>query len=445
MSLSALPAAVEEIGGLELARVPAPVLTRTGHVIADTLAVAAAGARSPQLRALAAADEADGLLTPALRPAPGGHRASVLTDPRRLAHPADAAFLNATAGTFLELDEGTRPSGHPAVHVVPAALAVAEARGASGAQLLRAVLAGYEISARLFRAVRLRPGAHPHGNLGAVGAAVAVALLEDTDPAAAAAVAATTPLLSTWQACYDGATARNTYAGHGARSGVRAAALARAGFTGSVGALEAAFAGIAGEAADPTALTAPLDHDELALSRNYFKVHSACALAHSAIEAALALAPLRPEQVQGVRVDTVAVNLKIDTRPAANALSTRFSLPYAVATALTLGRSDPDAFEYRAETAALAARVDVHTDDALDARWPAAAPARVTVSTDAGVRTAEVRNPRGHHTRPLDDGELRAKFLGLLEGRAGAAALWERLTDLPSLDDCTTLFQEVLP
>ncbi|MFJ6686761.1 MmgE/PrpD family protein [Streptomyces werraensis] len=444
MPLSSLPTAVDEICGLELARVPASVVARTGHVIADTLAVVAAGARSPQVRALAAADEADGLLSPAARPGPV-HSASVLTEPRRRAHPADAAFLNATAGTFLELDEGTRPSGHPAMHVVPAALAVAEARGASGAQLLRAVLAGYEISARLFRAVRLRPGAHPHGNLGAVGAAVAVALLEDTDPAAAAVIAATTPLLSTWQACYDGATARNTYTGHGARSGVRAAGLARAGFTGSAGALEAAFGGIAGEPADTDALTAPLNYSELAITRNYFKVHSACALSHSAIEAALSLSPLRPDQVHQVRVDTVAVNLKIDTQPAQNALSTRFSLPYAVAAALTLGRSDPDAFTYRAEVASLASRVEVHVDDALDAQWPTAAPARVTVLTDAENRTAEVRDPRGHHTRPLSAPELREKFLGLLSNQARAPELWERLNRLSSVADCAELFREVFP
>ena len=337
-----------------------------------------------------------------------------------------------------------RPTGHPAMHVVPAALAAAEARHASGERLLRAVLTGYELTARLFRSVRLRPGVHPHGNLGAVGAAVTVALLEDTDPVAAGAIAATTPVLGMWQACYDGATTRNTFTGHAARAGVQAAALARAGFTGSPRALEGAFARIAGEEADSDALTAPVDPERPAVTGNYFKVHSACALSHSAIEAALALAPLDPVQILRVRVETVAVNLKINTLPAApNDLSTRFSLPYAVAAALTLGRSDPGAFAYRPETDALAATVEVAVDEDLDAQWPDAAPARVTVTTRTGPRTACVPNPRGHASRPLGERELREKFTTLLDdpdpGRA--RGLWDRLTGLAAVGDCGELFR----
>ncbi|MFD0533379.1 MmgE/PrpD family protein [Actinomadura luteofluorescens] len=208
--------AVAAAADLELDRVPELAVRHAQRVIADT--VAAAGATTPEVAALIALDERNGLVTPAGK-AGTGHTATVLPAPGRRTYPEHAAFLNATAGTALELDEGMRPTGHPAVQVVPAALAVAEHLHSSGAELLRSVIAGYEVSSRLFRAVRLRPGVHPHGHLGALGAAVAVALLEGTDPVAAARIAATGPVLATWQPCYEGATARNAFTGHAAASG----------------------------------------------------------------------------------------------------------------------------------------------------------------------------------------------------------------------------------
>jgi 2-methylcitrate dehydratase PrpD len=418
---------------LDLSLVPEGVRRHAGLVVADTVAVAAAGARTPEMAALVAADEAEGLVG-------ATHPATVLTAPARRGPAAHAAFLNATAGTFLELDEGMRPTGHPAMHVVPAALAAAERAHATGADLLRAVLVGYEVAARLFRAVRLADGVHPHGHIGAIGAAVAVALLDGVDPAAAARIAATSPLLPVWQACYEGATARNTYTGHAASSGVRASVLARAGFTGAAGALDVAFGRVAGEVADPSALTAPLDHDALAVSRNYLKVHSACALSHTAIEAALQLGRVDPRQVREVRVETVAVNLKIARQARPNDLSARFSLPYAVAAALTSGAAGVEPLTYRPEVAELAERVHVSEDAALTARWPDAAPARVSVVSGDGTRTATVDNASGHVTNPVDEPGLRAKFDQLVDDPARADAWWPRLIALPRVSDCAVLF-----
>ncbi|MFD8560886.1 MmgE/PrpD family protein [Streptosporangium canum] len=432
--------AVRVASELDLVHVPEQTLRRARLVIADTVAVATAGARTAEIAALVALDERDALVTPADR-AGAGHTATVLTTPRLRAHPAYAAFLNATAGTSLELDEGMRPTGHPGMHVIPAALAVAERVHAPGADLVRAVLAGYEVSSRLFRTFRLRQGVHPHGHIGAVGAAVAVALLDGTDPVTAATIAATSPLLSVWQACYDGATARNAYTGYAAQSGVRASVLARAEFTGSADALEVAFGQIAGEIVDGSALTEPLRYDDLGISRNYFKVHSACALSHSAVEAALAITPVRPEKIRQVRVDTVAVNLKIDRQPAANDLSGRFSLPYAVATALVLGRSDVAAFRFRPEVAAVAEKVRVSVLPEFEAQWPESAPARVTVVTDDGSTAATVQNPRGHHTRPLTEAEHQEKFATLVGDRRTATAWWERFDGLLAVTDCADLFE----
>lgn len=80
----------------------------------------------------------------------------------------EAAFLNGVAGTTLELDEGNQfACGHPAIHVVPALLAIAGKH--SGLALLTALVLGYEIGARIGIASRLRVTMHPHGNWGTVG------------------------------------------------------------------------------------------------------------------------------------------------------------------------------------------------------------------------------------------------------------------------------------
>src|SRR5258706_10291122 len=83
----------------------------------------------------------------------------------RRASASDAALLNGTAGTRLELDEGNLfAKGHPGIQVVPAALAAAQESGASGADPLAAGALGYEPSARLTPAAPGRPSINPHGN-----------------------------------------------------------------------------------------------------------------------------------------------------------------------------------------------------------------------------------------------------------------------------------------
>jgi 2-methylcitrate dehydratase PrpD len=266
---------------------------------------------------------------------------------------------------------------------------------------------------------------------------VAAALLDDVDPVAAARAAATTVLLPIWDACYEGATVRNTWTGAAAQTGVRACALVRSGLCGSERVLELGYGTIAGDLVDADAMTAALDHDRLGITRDYFKLHSACALSHAAIDAVLEMGLDDAHDVVEVLVETVANNLKLDRQPHPNDLSGRFSLQYAVATALALGRSDPEAFAFRPEIAALAERVDVVAADDLEAGWPDAAAARVTVRTASDTITRTVDNPRGHHSRPITSDELRAKFT-MLVGE-DAERWWPRLTNLMDEPDCAQL------
>ncbi len=80
-------------------------------------------------------------------------------------------------------EENNFARGHPAIHVLPAALAFAEADGRSGRDLITAFVLGYEVAARIGAAARLRPTLHAHGTWGTTGAAVAVAWLAGGDGA----------------------------------------------------------------------------------------------------------------------------------------------------------------------------------------------------------------------------------------------------------------------
>src|SRR2546426_2967245 len=88
-------------------------------------------------------------------------RAATLVGHRSRAEPMLAALANGTAGVSLEMDEGNRwGGGHPAIHVLPAALAVAEELGVDGRRFIEALVAGYEVTSRLRGAPPGRPDLH---------------------------------------------------------------------------------------------------------------------------------------------------------------------------------------------------------------------------------------------------------------------------------------------
>lgn len=409
------------------------VRRHAAYVLADTIGVSVAGGHTKEMTRLR--DGSD-VLEPAPRICDG---ATVLAPGAAPAGAERAAFLNGSAGSFLELDEGTRPTGHPGMHIVPAALAAAEIAHRPGVELLAALVAGYEVAARLFSGFRLRPPAHPHGHLAGVGAAVSVALLLDEDPVAVAAIAATTPTVPVWNACYEGATARNVAMGLSAQNALRSVRLLRAGFRGSVESVGALFGEVAGDDVDIEALTVGTKPSHPRIVRNYFKRHSACALTHGAIDAVLSLQPVAVEDIDTVEVRTVRNNLKLDRQPAANDLSARFSLPYAVAAALCTRTSDISTFNYDPVVARLAEKVTVTAAPELDSHWPEHAPTHLIVRHAGRRLEAYVEDPLGHHHNPLSCEQLREKFWSLVGDVA--PVLWDRLLRLHRMSDCAELLQ----
>lgn len=421
-----LAEAIAQASKLATAPLDDDVLRHAALVLADTVGVSVAGAATPEMTRLRAGDD--------LEPAPAASGGATVLAPGAAPAVAErAALLNGSAGSFLELDEGMRPTGHPGMHIVPAALAAAEVAHRPGRDLLAALVAGYEVAARLFTAFRLRAPTHPHGHLAGVGAAVSVALLLQEDPLPVAAIAATTPTIPVWNACYEGGTARNIAMGLSAQNALRAVRLHRAGMRGSLESVGALFGRVAGDAVDIDVLTEPMDGMRPRILGNYFKWHSSCALTHAAIDAVLSLPQVPVDSIRAVEVRTIRNNLKLDRQPEPNDLSARFSLPYAVAAALTSHVSDLTTFDYHPAVARLARLVTVTAEPEWERHWPEQAPTKVTVHADQRLE-AFVENPLGHHDAPLSTPQLRAKFTTLVGNIA--PPLWDRLLGVREIPDC---------
>ncbi len=345
----------------------------------------------------------------------------------------DAAFANGAFGNVLEMDDVHREAIlHPGPVVIPAALALASERGASGPALLDAIIRGYEAMIRVGRA--MGPGHyarfHPTATMGALGAASACGALLGLDaPAMVHALGnAGSTTGGLWQCRHEPVMTKQFHTARAAAAGLEAASLAASGLTGPRFILEGpqgVFAGLAPEARPARVLeeaAAPwLIH---AVS---FKPWPACRHAHAAVDAALALRDrLGGRAVAAVQVDAYADAVTFCDKPSPRSvIEAKFSFQHAVAVALLRGRPgladfDPPAIADPA-LAALRARVTVAEDAALTRAYPLRFGAAVTVTLADGTTLREaVPDALGDPENPLDEAAIRAKAMTLMES-AGVA------------------------
>jgi 2-methylcitrate dehydratase PrpD len=330
-----------------------------------------------------------------------------------------AAFHNATEAVFLEMDEHHRPTGHPGSHVIPSALAQAEMLNSSGQNFITAVVAGYDMAARLANGCMLRDFMHCHGHMGTVGAAVANAKLRgfnENQMRETIHIAASMPLFSSWEPCFEGATVRNTYTGVSAMLGIIAADLAESCFTGLHNGLEHTFGELIGSSFNTAMLSDKLGTPQI--DTNMFKFHSCCGMNHPPLDAlreAVLGYELDWREVDHVNMHVTERCLRLNRLPMPKQLSTKFSIPFAVATALYNGNSYPSSFRDEMagnqEILDLASRVYLIPDNELTARWPEAGGAVAEVVLyDGRILRGEVRDPYGWYTRPSNDEDIINKF-----------------------------------
>jgi 2-methylcitrate dehydratase PrpD len=439
--LSELAAFAEDLRYEDL---PDEVVTRSKQVIADTLAVIAAGAQEEEIRQLTD------------RLADSGSGPATLIGNGRKSGVLSASLINGTAGTFLELDEGNQfGRGHPAIHVFPAVLAMAEEGLFSGRDLILALVLGYEVGTRIGIAAKIRMSMHPHGTWGTVGAAVAVGKLTGyLAPGFREAinVASCLALATSRKTMLQGATVRNAYSGISNHMGILTHHLVSAGFTGEADGLSTVYGTVISESFDPAAMTSQLG-ERFEIARNYFKKHACCRYNHACLDALLEImagfpkSRIDPRLVAEVEVHTYSLAAQLCDPGPRNMLAAKFSIPFAVATTLVHGDTGVASFApatvNESDVRELAKKVRVIEDPALTAMMPARRPARIRLTlTDGRVFKAQALVNKGDFEDPYSQDDLKRKYLDLsapVWGDKAARTIYEVIGELETLRDMNHL------
>jgi len=411
---------------LELPDVPAPVLRRAEELMIDWFGSALAGKGARPVETLTAFAEAMG-------PADG---ASEILIHRRRTSPYMAAFANAAASHFAEQDDVHNGSVfHPASVVFPPALAVAQAEGASGADLLAAVVAGYEVGIRVgeFLGRSHYRTFHTTGTAGTLAAAAAVGRLLHLTPERMlnALGSAGTQSAGLWEFLRDGADSKQLHTAHAAGAGLAAAYLARDGFTGARRILEGRQGMAAGMStdADPSRLVDGLG-TRWALAETSFKYHASCRHTHPAADAlqqVMRANALSAGDVKRVvaRVHQGAIDVLGPVVDPTTVHQSKFSMGTVLGLIAVDGRAGLAEFDAHYRDPAVTAfrdRVAMELDDEVDRAYPARWIGKVTVETVDGRRLdGRVDEPKGDPGNTLSPAELEEKAVRLARYRDGAS------------------------
>ena len=432
----------EFAAGTQFNDISAAARERARWVIADSIPVIAAGMQQPEMQAFVARQLAGA--------APG--TAWVIGAGKRTGA-LDAALLNGTAGTWLELDEGNLfAKGHPGIQVVPAALALAQESGYSGADVLRAVALGYEVSARISRAAQMRLAFHPHGTYGVIGAAIAAGVLKRFNAAQMLELincASTMGMATSRQTLLDGATVRNIFTGHSGYMGLTAARLVECGFTGEIDSVGNVYGkGVYSEKFDREQALAGLGSEWL-IAQSYFKLHPIGRYAHSALDALedlLAKVPggrLAVDEIERIEVRAYMLAASLAGKNIVSSFGARFSVPFALASILYHGRSGLKSFDDAAvanpQVQSLVQRVDLREEPSFTARFPQEQPVTVRIVMKNGaVYDGRCVVTKGEPANPHTPADLTGKFFELGEpvwGKSATQKLFDRLMQLEGVSD----------
>jgi len=419
--------------GLTLNDLPAAVVGDAKACLLDALGCGIFGSGQIWSRILADEMLAEGT---------AGH-STVIGRQKPVSAPA-AALCNGTAIHGFELDDLIAESiTHPAACVIPAAIAAAEAVDASGAALLEAIVAGYEVMHRVGLALGVEParrGFHTTSLVAPVACAVAagkvMALSLDQLFSAAGLACSSASGIKSFAAGHGGGMVKRLHLGRSAEAGVRMAQLASRDFLGPPFALDSRFGllevfGGAGAQADK--MTSGLGQT-WAIGDVWFKVYPICGWIQSVVQLVLELRgalPLSAESVRAVEVGVSRYAAQNNGEPApVDTMGAQYSIPYCVAAALLGDARDPAWFQPDAVndpvTRDLAGKVAIVIDPAVEAVYPAKFGARVKLTlADGTVSERTVLECHGTPSDPCSSQEQLDKFRLLAGARLSAASVAE--------------------
>ena len=342
---------------------------------------------------------------------------------------ADAALIGATTAHALDFDDYAY-SNHPSAVLVPAILAEAEVTGASGADMLRAYLIGYETWGAI---MKREPdhlhskGWHPTAIFGALGVVAALASLRKLDETATRnalglAVAHGGGVMANF-----GTMAKPYQGGRASQAGVASIRLALAGMDAGAEAIDGAGGYL--QALSPNGkvdLTSPADY----LGKEWYitehglniKGYPTVGASQRVIDAAIQLK--KDHDVDAKNIDRIVVHISekhiavMNFHQPQTALEAKFSVQFAAVAGLVNGQLGfqemSDAFVQRVDVQDLMARVELVIGPDDDPIYPVGARAdKVGVRLKDGtmIESQEVERARGHGLNPMSQDDIKAKFM----------------------------------
>jgi 2-methylcitrate dehydratase PrpD len=352
-----------------------------------------------------------------LSPFSGAATSAIIGRPERF-DAMGAAFVNAISANLLDFDDTHLETIiHPAAPVAAPVLALAQARGFSGRDVLTAFILGVEIECRVGNAVS--PGHYARGwhitsTCGVFGSAAACAKLlglpaDQISNAIGIAASQSAGIVENLPSA-----AKNVSVGNAARNGLFAALLAAEGYSASPRAIEGplGWARAMGDEPDLARLTGDLGKT-WEIAKNTYKPYPAGIVFHAVIDACFALRKKlgsRIEDIASITVQGSALLLARGNRPVHNERDARVSIHHCAACALLLGAAGvtefADATVFRQDLVSFRQKVRAELDGSL----PDGA-ARVTIQLASGETLEEiVTAAKGSLADPLSDRAIEAKL-----------------------------------
>ena len=423
--------------------IPAPVVRKIEDLLVDWFGSAVAGHGTRPVETITR-------FAQAMDPSSGANSGpSELIINRARTSPYWAAMANAAASHVAEQDDVHNGSVfHPATVVFPPAVAVAQALGASGPQLLAASVVGYEVGIRVgeFLGRSHYRVFHTTGTAGTLAAAAAVGHLLglNAQQMQHALGSAGTQSAGLWEFLRTAADSKQLHTAHAAAAGLMSAYLAKDDFTGAADILEGPQGMAAGMSsdADPSRLVDGLG-TRWATAETSFKYHASCRHTHPAADALLHVM-----QTHGLHLADLAKVVTHVHQGAIDVLGpvvqpttvhqSKFSMGTVLALVAQFGHAGLTEFDrdfLSTATVALRDKVEMALDAEVDAAYPKRWIGKVTVTTtDGRVLHGRVDEPKGDPGNTLSRQEITDKALRLAAFSGGATpeamrkavdALWQ--------------------
>lgn len=430
---------------------PLNVVNRARQIIIDTIACAIGG--------YSVAAEECAWIIEVVKDLGGTPEATVWFDGLRTAS-LHAALANGTMAHTIDFDDTHVDSiAHLGASLVPAAIAVAEKTGSSGRQVLTALIAGFEVAARVGKCVGLAHYQywHPTATIGTIGsAAVAAKLMGLTASQIEQAIGLAVDQAAGFRYCIDkGDFSKSLHAGWAAMRGIMSAMIISKGANGPKGLLEyeTGFCKAMSGSPDLAELTKGLG-EEFAILRDAIKLYPTIHCSHTGIEAVLELVlehDLKAEEVEAIEVKMTELpkGQGMNYHPA-TPLAARLSIPFCLASAVIKRKVTLDEFSAgdleNPEVRNLMNKIMITPKNEFNKQYPGTFVSLVTIRTRENKQYEKfITHPKGHPERPASDEDILDKFRSLASRKWPAEkinSLLETLLEFEKLPSIKNLVEK---